>query len=156
MGKVSGRVQTGVLLIAFLIATWNSRRQNKLFAEVHRRYDILLKHLRDTENIDPRFKRLRRRCILTGIHGSRMNRGTIGYNVNKGYEIYLCLDGGPESINPVMNVLIHELAHVTVDEYDHTPAFWQSFKDLKELCKMLGIYVPIEGTPEYCGITIKD
>jgi hypothetical protein len=85
-----------------------------------------------------------------------MNRGTIGYNVNKGYEIYLCLDGGEESINSVMNVLIHELAHVTVKEYDHSPEFWRSFKDLKDLCKLIGIYVPIDGTPEYCGITIKD
>ena len=124
--------------------------------EVRRRYDVFLQHLRDTENIDPRFEPLRRRCILTGISGTRMNRGTIGYNVNKGYEIYLCLDGGEESINSVMNVLIHELAHVTVKEYDHSPEFWRSFKDLKDLCKLIGIYTPIEGTPEYCGITIKD
>lgn len=83
-----------------------------------------------------------------------MNRGTIGYNVNKGYEIYICLE--KDNIDAAMNVLIHELAHITVDEYDHSPDFWKSFKDLKELCKVLGIYTPIEGTPEYCGITIKD
>jgi len=125
-------------------------------AELYRRYDILLDHLRNTEHVDTRFSRLRKRCILTGIHGSRMNRGTIGYNVNKGYEIYICLDGGPDSIDSAMNVLIHELAHVTVDEYDHSPAFWESFKDLKELCKALGIYKTLEGTPDYCGITIRD
>ena len=85
-----------------------------------------------------------------------MNRGTIGYNVNKGYEIYICLDKGLESVDSAMNVLIHELAHVTVDEYDHSDAFWASFKDLKELCKALGIYKTLEGTPEYCGITIRD
>lgn len=156
MGKVSARVQLGVLLIALVIATLNTRSQDQLFAEVRKRYDILLDHLRNTENVDPRFSSLRRRCILTGISGSRMNRGTIGYNVNKGYEIYLCLDGGPDSINSTMNVLIHELAHVTVREYDHSPEFWRSFKDLKDLCKLLGIYTPIDGTPEYCGITIKD
>jgi hypothetical protein len=55
-----------------------------------------------------------------------------------------------------MNVLIHELAHVTVDEYDHSPEFWASFKDLKALCKTLGIYTPIEGSLEYCGIMIQD
>lgn len=156
MGRTSQKVQVGVLLLSFCIALWNLRHENPLMKEVRRRYDILLQHLRDTENIDPRFERLRNRCILTGINGSRMNRGTIGYNVNKGYEIYLCLDGGEESINSVMNVLIHELAHVTVKEYDHSPEFWRSFKDLKDLCKLIGIYVPIEGTPEYCGITIKD
>jgi len=150
-------MERAVLFLTLSIAVYNViRQQDPLFTEVRRRYDILLSHLRDTETIDPRFEKLKRRCILTGISGKRMNRGTIGYNVNKGYEIYLCLDGGPESINSVMNVLIHELAHVTVKEYDHSPAFWQSFKDLKELCKFLGIYTPIEGTPEYCGITIKD
>jgi len=84
-----------------------------------------------------------------------MNRGTIGYNVNKGYEIYLCLDG--DDINSVMNVLIHELSHITVNEYDHSPDFWKSFKDLKDLCKLIGIYEPIkDDNLDYCGIRIKD
>ena len=153
---MNGIIQTGVLLTAFVIAVYNTRQQHPLMTEMTRRYDILLHHLRNTEHVDSRFSRLRKRCILTGIHGSRMNRGTIGYNVNKGYEIYICLDGGPESIDSAMNVLIHELAHVTVDEYDHSEAFWASFKDLKELCKALGVYKTLEGTPEYCGITIRD
>lgn len=153
---MNGIIQTGVLFTAFIIAVNNTRQQNPLMEELIRRYDILLSHLRNTEHIDARFSRLRRRCILTGIHGSRMNRGTIGYNVNKGYEIYICLDGGLDSIDSAMNVLIHELAHVTVDEYDHSEAFWASFKDLKELCKALGVYKTLEGTPEYCGITIRD
>ena len=153
MGKAH---HIGVLILALIIATIHTIRQDPLFREIRRRYDILLEHLQTTENVDPRFARLRRRCILTGIHGSRMNRGTIGYNVNKGYEIYICLDKGIDSVNSTMNVLIHELAHVTVDEYDHSPEFWRSFKDLKDLCKMLEIYTPIEGSLEYCGIMIKD
>ena len=154
MGRTSALVQKGVLLLALGIAVWDVRRENPLMAEIRRRYNILVEHLRATETIDPRFIRLRKRCLLTGISSSRMNRGTIGYNVNKGYEIYICLE--KDNIDAAMNVLIHELAHITVDEYDHSPDFWKSFKDLKELCKVLGIYTPIEGTPEYCGITIKD
>ena len=153
---MNGILQTGVLFTAFIIAVNNTRQQNPLMDELYRRYDILLNHLRNTAHVDSRFSRLRKRCILTGISGSRMNRGTIGYNVNKGYEIYICLDKGLESVDSAMNVLIHELAHVTVDEYDHSDAFWASFKDLKELCKALGIYKTLEGTPEYCGITIRD
>lgn len=147
-------VQVGLLVIGLAFAAWSSRQEAPLMTEMRSRYDVLLNHLRSTEVVDPRFARLRKRCILTGIHGSRMNRGTIGYNVNKGYEIYICLD--KEDVNSAMNVLIHELAHVTVDEYDHSPAFWASFKDLKELCKTLGIYTPIEGSIEYCGIMIQD
>ena len=156
MGKKSARVQFAILFLALLIALFNIRNEHHLMGELRRRYDILLGHLRDTDIVDPRFSRLRKRCILTGISGTRMNKGTIGYNVNKGYEIYICLDGGIESINSAMNVLIHELAHVTVDEYDHSPEFWTSFKDLKDLSKMLGIYEPIQGTPEYCSIMIRD
>jgi len=147
-------VQVGLLVIGLAVAAWSTRQEAPLMIELRRRYDILLSHLKDTDVVDPRFARLRKRCILTGIHGSRMNRGTIGYNVNKGYEIYICLD--KEDVNSAMNVLIHELAHVTVDEYDHSPAFWTSFKDLKELCKTLGIYTPIDGSIEYCGIMIQD
>jgi len=154
MGRTSGIVQTGLLIVSLVVAAWSSRQEHPLMTELRRRYDVLLEHLQTTLVVDPRFARLRKRCILTGIHGSRMNRGTIGYNVNKGYEIYICLD--KDDINSAMNVLIHELAHVTVDEYDHSEAFWTSFKDLKELCKTLGIYVPIEGNIEYCGIMIKD
>lgn len=149
-------VQAGLLIVALMVATISSRKEDPLMTELRRRYDILLDHLRNTEVVDPRFARLKKRCILTGIHGERMNRGTIGYNVNKGYEIYICLDKGIDSVNSAMNVLIHELAHVTVDEYDHSEAFWASFKDLKELCKVLGIYVPIEGSLDYCGIMIRD
>ena len=149
-----GFLQKGILLIALGIAIWDVHKENSMMIELRRRYNILVDHLRATENIDPRFTRLRKRCLLTGIHSSRMNRGTIGYNVNKGYEIYICLD--KDNIDAAMNVLIHELAHITVDEYDHSPEFWKSFKDLKELCKVLGIYTPLQGTPEYCGITIKD
>ena len=151
---MAGIVQTGLLVVGLVAAAWSSRREHPLMAEIRRRYDVLLTHLRDTEAVDPRFARLRRRCILTGIHGSRMNKGTIGYNVNKGYEIYICLD--KEDINSAMNVFIHELAHVTVDEYDHSEAFWSSFKDLKALCKTLDIYTPIEGSVEYCGVMIRD
>jgi hypothetical protein len=150
----SGIIQTGLLIVTLAVAAWSSRREEPLMTELRQRYDMLLNHLKSTEVVDPRFARLRKRCILTGIHGSRMNRGTIGYNVNKGYEIYICLD--KDDINSAMNVLIHELAHVTVDEYDHSPEFWASFKDLKALCKTLGIYTPIEGSIEYCGITIQD
>ena len=154
MGIQTSWIQIGILFLALMIATINTLSEAPLLRELRTRYNILLSHIRSTDVVDPRFARLRKRCILTGIHGSRMNRGTIGYNVNKGYEIYICLD--KDNVNAAMNVLIHELAHVTVDEYDHSDAFWKSFKDLKELCKMLGIYQPFEGSIDYCSISIRD
>lgn len=125
-----------------------------LLKQLRARYLILLKHLRETPGIDKRFESIRDNvAMLTGISFTRMNKGTIGYNVNKGYEIYICLDGN--NVNAAMHVLIHELAHITVPEYDHSEAFWQSFKDLKVLCQSLGLYTPI-GVEHYCGGDIHD
>lgn len=139
------------LLLIFITARL---KEDKLLTELKRRYYVLLKHLQDTQNVDERFKILRRKQpILTGISSSRMNKGTIGYNVNKGYEIYICVDG--ENVNAAMHILIHELAHITVPEYDHSEAFWQNFKDLRALCTTLGIYSMNQNQP-YCGGEIHD
>jgi hypothetical protein len=135
------------LLLIFLIATVDEPR---LLKDIKWRYSVLQKHLKDTPNIDPRFEVLRRhQPIITGISSTRMNKGTIGYNVNKGYEIYICLDG--ENIEPAMHVLIHELAHMTVPEYDHSEAYWKNFQDLRQLCITLGILSPSKDPQRYCG-----
>jgi hypothetical protein len=135
------------LLLIFLVATVDEPR---LLKDIKWRYSVLQKHLRDTPNIDPRFEVLRRhQPIITGISFDRMNKGTIGYNVNKGYEIYICLDG--ENIEPAMHVLIHELAHMTVPEYDHSEAYWKSFQDLRQLCITLGLLATTKEPQKYCG-----
>lgn len=135
------------LLLIFLVATVD---EPQLLKDIKWRYSVLQKHLKDTPNIDPRFEVLRRhQPIITGISSDRMNKGTIGYNVNKGYEIYICLDGG--NVEPAMHVLIHELAHMTVPEYDHSEAYWKSFRDLRQLCITLGILTPPNEPQQYCG-----
>jgi hypothetical protein len=122
----------------------------QLLKDLKSRYLTLRKHLQDTPHIDPRFEVLRdHQPIITGIDNARMNKGTIGYNVNKGYEIYICLDG--RNIDAAMHVLIHELAHMTVPEYDHSPDFWASFKDLRQLCMTIGIFNPGSEPQMYCG-----
>jgi hypothetical protein len=126
-------------------------REPPMLVEIKRRYRVMLTHLRTTPNIDPRFEVLRRHePLLTGIDSSRMNRGTIGYNVNKGYEIFICIDNAG-SVDAAMHVLIHELAHMTVPEYDHTDAYWQSFKDLRDLCVSLGLLTVTNTPTMYCG-----
>jgi hypothetical protein len=88
-------------------------------------------------NVPSQFPELRRRSIILGFQGD----GTeIGYNVNKGYEIGVCLDGTP---NQMFHVLLHELAHTTVKSFDHNEEFWKNLKELKEHCKGLGIYEEI-------------
>lgn len=135
-----------VLLVVLLFIVWTNT-EDPLFSELKRRYEYLLKNLPDEFDI------LRQnRAILTAKE-EKARDGNIAYNVNKGYEIYICLDG--RKINAAMYVLLHELAHITVEEYDHSEQFWANFKKLREVAASLGIYTP-EQDMEYCGQHIKD
>lgn len=133
-------------VLAFILLT---NVEDPLFSELKRRYEYLLNNLPE----DGEFDILKtNRAILTAKE-EKAKDGNIAFNVNKGYEIYICLDG--RKINAAMYVLLHELAHITVEEYDHSEQFWKNFKRLREVASGLGIYTP-EVDMEYCGQHIKD
>jgi len=100
---------------------------------------------------DPIWKPVLKPAIITGMYGKR--DGVIGSNVNKGYEIYICLAG--DDVNSATYVLLHELAHMSVSEYDHSNGFWENFKKIKELAISNGIYVK-GANRNYCGDSIHD
>ena len=120
-----------------------------MLREIKQRYWAILILLRGTG--DPLWMPVLKPAIITGLRGKK--DGVIGSNVNKGYEIYVCLDGN--DVNSAVYVLIHELAHMTVPEYDHSSKFWENFGKLKKLCIDAGIYSP-QGERQYCGETIRD
>lgn len=135
-----------ILLLVVLVYILATNTEDPLFTEIKRRYDIFLKKLPDEFDV------LRKnRAILTV--NTNTSKTEIAYNVNKGYEIYICLDG--RKINAAMYVLLHELAHITVKEYDHSKQFWSNFKKLREIAANIGVYSP-EPEMEYCGQVIKD
>jgi hypothetical protein len=137
-------VGTACLFVAVLYM----REEPELLTLLKQRYQKLRENLGD----DPRWQKLKAgQAILTGI--SQPKKGAIGYNVNKGYEIYVCLAG--DDVNSAMHVLIHELAHSTVSEYDHSSTFWVNFKDLKALAVARGLYQEV-GEHTYCGETLAD
>jgi hypothetical protein len=137
-----------IILLFVLSYILITNTEDPLFTELKRRYDVLLKNLPDDE-----FDILRKnRAILTAKE-EKARDGNIAFNVNKGYEIYICLDG--RKINAAMYVLLHELAHITVEEYDHSEAFWANFKKLREYAADIGVYTP-ETEMEYCGQIIKE
>jgi hypothetical protein len=102
------------------------------------------------ENLPEKFKVLERPSIVTGFYPKDAE---IGYNVNKGYEIGLCLSGTP---NQMFHVLIHELAHSTVKEYEHSEEFWKNYNELREHCVKLGLYQEINEPTPFCGKYIVD
>jgi hypothetical protein len=100
--------------------------------------------------VPAKFKILSRPVLLVGYLKKKKE---LGYNTNKGYEICLCLDGTP---NQIFHVLLHELAHSTVKDYDHNEEFWNNFKELRNLAAGWGIYEPITEPQKFCGKSIKD
>jgi len=140
-----------IVLAFFMIwcSIFGLNSEPKMLTDLKDRYHRVLELLKKSD--DPIWKPVLSRAILTGIYGKK--DGVIGSNVNKGYEIYICLDGG--DVNSAMYVLIHELAHMTVPEYDHSTKFWDNFKKLKDLCEQNGLYMK-SGTRKYCGETITE
>ena len=143
-----GILAAGLFKILFLIAALFNK-EPEMLTELKRRYWAMLDILRETK--DPIWTPVLKPSIITGLQGKK--DGVIGSNVNKGYEIYICLDGG--DVNSAMYVLIHEVAHMSVPEYDHTDKFWENFKKLKMICIDKGLY-EAKGERKYCGETIRD
>jgi len=119
------------------------------FTEVRKRYEILRNYVKNN-SVPEKIKVLNQQIILIGY---LKKKHELGYNTNKGYEIGLCLDG---TVNQIFHVLLHELAHSTVSEYEHSTQFWQNFKELRELATQIGIYEPVNSSEKFCGKYISD
>jgi hypothetical protein len=128
-----------------IISILTTAKEPDVMKEVRRLYELLRK---DPDFIKT-YPELQREVIITGM----LRKGQVGYNINKGYEIYICLDGA--DVNQVMHVLLHELAHVTVSEFQHSGGFWENLHKIKSIAARMGIYTGISRT-SYCGHYISD
>ena len=89
-------------------------------------------------------------------------KGDTSYTMDKGSIIALCLRDKKEThylhnLPMLTFVAIHELAHVAIDDNDHPPFFWSTFKWLLIEAEESGIYQSpqFEKTPyDYCGMTV--
>jgi hypothetical protein len=142
---------SGLLVLGVLVAVFadlvSLTEDPPMLTEIKRRYKLIQGGLPQED----RWKLIcKRNAIITG---TAKTSGIVGSNVNKGYEIYICLDG--DDIESAMYVFLHELAHLTVSEYDHTQKFWDNFRDLRTICHTIGVYTPV-GAKQYCGEEVKD
>ena len=137
------------LLIVLSLVSILTTKEPEQFTKVKERYAILRDHIAKNE-VPEKFKILENQILLVGY---LRKKHELGYNTNKGYEICLCLDGTP---NQIFHVLLHELAHSTVPEYDHSTQFWNNFKELRELATQIGIYEPVNTSEKFCGKYISD
>jgi hypothetical protein len=137
-----------LLLLFLVIWVYHNTKEPPELIELKERYRILREHLKETEN--EKFKMLYRCIPITGV---LYTNGTVGSNTNKGSEIVVCISG---TINEIFHVLIHELAHCTVREYDHSDAYWKNYTELRDICVTLGIYEKIPTKTPFCGKHVQD
>ena len=137
-----------ILLLFINLWILSQTREPQELTKVKEKYRILREHIVSTNN--SKYQMLVRGVPLTGFHSMS---DTVGYNTNKGQEIALCIDG---SSNEIFHVLIHELAHCTVDEYSHSDQFWNNYIELRDMCVELGIYEKIPERTKFCGQHIQD
>lgn len=133
------------VLVPLAVMALCLNREPPLLKELKSRYRKLVEELKG----DPQWTGVQRPAIITGVFGKK--DGAIGVNVNKGYEIYICLDG--DDIDSAMNVLIHELTHMSMNDYGHSAKFWDNFAKLKAIATDKGLYTPGKAR-KYCGETI--
>tara|TARA_R110002074_G_scaffold98789_4_gene213772 strand:- start:569 stop:991 length:423 start_codon:yes stop_codon:yes gene_type:complete len=108
------------------------------------------KYLEFLKVLPEKYKVLQNRSIITGL---APRWGELGFNVNKGYEISICMD---DNTNAMFHILLHELAHGTVPQYEHDTQFWSNFQELKEIAIQHGMYTPIPDPVGFCGKKIHD
>ena len=136
-----------ILLLINLYILYITKEPVQLRA-VKEKYKILRDHIKQ-ENIEI-FKNLEKYIVINGYYSLG---GDVGYNTNKGEEIGLCITG---DANEIFHVLLHELAHSTVKEYDHSEKFWDNYIKLRDLAVSIGIYSKIPEKVAFCGKHIQD
>jgi hypothetical protein len=98
--------------------------------------------------------------------------GDSSYCLDKGAVIALCLrtkakpavNGRPavaagelHDLDTLIFVTLHEIAHAAIEEIDHPPKFWSTFKFLLDEAEISGIYYSrnYERSPvDYCGVHV--
>ena len=131
-----------VLFVVCLYLVINTREPRE-FQKLRKMYHKYVKILPEE------FYTLRHKSVLVCLLGT----SELGYNINKGHEIAICYD---KDVNSMFHVLLHELAHCTVKEYDHSDRFWQNTEKLTNIAISNGFYKPIRNFKQFCGSKIKD
>ena len=124
----------------------------------------LVRHLEETNPSDDRVMRLAKKFKPKQISESVSGTKYTSYSVNKGEKIVFCVRSKTKaeklvSINTMMFVAIHELAHVMTKSVGHTDEFWSNMRYLLREAIDINLYKvqnfrkkPIT----YCGTKITD
>lgn len=136
-----------ILLVLVNIYLFRTTHEPPELVAVREKYTTLREHLIKTG----KYPMLHDAKPITAYY--RMWDGSLGFNVNKGFELGVCIDG---EVNEIFHILLHELAHCTIPEYDHSDAYWNNYIDIRDIAISLGIYEKIPKRTNFCGKDVQD
>ena len=148
--------------------TDNKYKAVNLLSRIKQNIDIIVNYLIENIQLYKKYKKyinqLKRNIKNVDISENTHNSSYTSYSVNKGEEILFCLKSKKylkklHSLNLLMYVTLHELAHVACPEEGHTELFENIFKFFIQVAIKLKLYNKINfknNNIEYCGIIIKN
>jgi WLM domain len=165
-----------ILILLLIYALYTKKcecdKKNTILNMVISKIMIFLNHLsekyfiknpREMSYAQKRIAQLLTKFDANNIHELNMRNynNETAYTINKSI-IYICLQNKvyPNkiyNINTVMFVVLHELAHMANDSWDHGNEFWALFKLLLVEAHEARIYIPVDYQllPEkYCNTDI--
>ena len=149
--------------------TEDKQKAANMLARIKKNIFSLTDYLYSKKDIDykeykPYIDQLHERIQSVTINESDDSSIYTSYSVNKGEQIVFCLRSKHEkdqlhSLNLVMYVTLHEMAHIACPEYGHTDLFKKIFAFLTKVSTEKGIYKKLDfdkNPQEYCGLMITD
>lgn len=141
-----------------------------LLARIKNNIDKLVYYLKtskennDYKNFIPYINQLDKNIRFVVISENTPDSMYTSYSVNKGEEIVFCIrsndiDENLHSLNLMMYVTIHELAHVACPETGHTKLFKKIFSFLIKNAIKIKIYKKINfetNNVSYCGMILSN
>jgi hypothetical protein len=139
-----------------------------MLARIKLNIDKLVIHLESVKEENKDFEQfinqLSRRIKNVVINESTPDSAYTSYSVNKGEQLVFCLRSKSyvdkmHSLNLIMYVCLHELAHVGNPEYGHGEQFQKIFAFFTNEAIKIGMYKKIDfnsKSEEYCGMDITD
>ncbi len=135
-----------------------------MLATVKKNLKEIVEYCRKDFSSDPKVQRLVKKYRPNRISESIPNTNYTSYSVNKGEKLVFCIRSKDErqklvSVNTIMFVAIHELAHVMTKSIGHTPEFWSNMKYLLKRGIEIGVYKKEDyrkNPKPYCGTKITD
>lgn len=144
--------------------TKDKKEAANLLSNIRNNLIKITQYCNKTEKNNPAVKRMISNFNPDNITETAKDSKYTSYSVNKGEKMVFCIrsrdeKNNLESLNTMMFVAIHELAHTMTKSIGHTKEFWDNFRFLLKIARKLKVYkrVNYNKTPvPYCGMKITD